>query len=156
MQRTLDIARFGEELRGVEVRVAGLDGELSVPGDAGRLEQVLLNLLLNAGRAMGGRGHIEVSAAVDEPGWVALTVEDEGPGIAPEDLHRVFDPFFTKSGGTGLGLAVSYGIVRSHGGSLHVANRENGGARFVVRLPLSSAARLPPPRSKHEALRTAS
>jgi two-component system sensor histidine kinase HupT/HoxJ len=76
--------------------------------------------------------------AVEEGGGpreLELAVEDAGPGIAPEHLHRLFDPFFTTRGGTGLGLSVSYGIARAHGGTLTAENGAAGGARFVLRLP---------------------
>jgi len=68
-----------------------------------------------------------------------IAVADEGRGIAPEDLGRIFDPFFTTKGvgeGTGLGLAVSYGIVRDHGGAIEVASEPRRGSRFTVALPL--------------------
>jgi signal transduction histidine kinase len=101
---------------------------------------VLVNLLLNAGAAMGGRGRIVVAARVvpgsqSGPSEVELTVDDEGPGIKEADLVRIFDPFFTTSGGTGLGLSVSYGIVAAHGGRIWAQNRSEGGARFAIRLP---------------------
>jgi len=108
-----------------------------VMGDPEKLQQVLLNLFLNAGRAMEGAGRIVCRARKLTHGAVELSVEDEGPGIAAEDLDRVFDPFFTRNGGTGLGLAVSYQIVLAHGGDMTVSNGPAGGARFVMTLPLS-------------------
>jgi len=133
---------FGE----VEVRVDGLAQPLLVPGDRGRLEQVLLNLLLNAATAMGGRGRILVRAERDVRGadgepCVRITVDDEGPGIPPEQLSSIFDPFFTTTQGNGLGLSISYGIVRAHGGTLAASNRPEGGARFVIELPATRVAR---------------
>jgi signal transduction histidine kinase len=70
---------------------------------------------------------------------VELAVEDEGPGIPPDNLERLFDPFFSTSGGTGLGLSVSLGIARAHGGTLAAANRPGGGARFTLHLPVRGA-----------------
>ena len=132
---------FGE----VEVRVAGLETPLVVPGDRGRLEQVLLNLMLNAATAMGGRGQILVRAerdarAADGEPCVRITVDDEGPGIPPEQLSSIFDPFFTTTQGNGLGLSISYGIVRAHGGTLVASNRPEGGARLVIELPAARSA----------------
>ena len=134
-------ASFGE----VEVRVTGLERPLVVPGDRGRLEQVLLNLMLNSATAMGGRGRILVRAERDVRGsdgepCVRITVDDEGPGIPPEQLSSIFDPFFTTTQGNGLGLSISYGIVRAHGGTLVASNRPEGGARLSIELPATRAA----------------
>ncbi len=144
VERARRLAAFADRFRGVEVAVTGLDLPLSVVGDGGRLEQVVFNLLLNAAAAMQSHGRITVSArrVKDERGAaeVELLVEDEGPGIPAADLERVFDPFFTTTQGSGLGLSVSYGIVRAHGGTLTAENRAEGGARFTIRLPWSGPA----------------
>ena len=66
-----------------------------------------------------------------------MIVEDNGPGMKTEDLGRIFDPFFSRSGGSGLGLSVSYGLLTAAGGDLRAANREEGGARLTVELPPS-------------------
>lgn len=142
--RALALVAYHDRFRGVEVELHGLDAPLAVVGDAGRLEQVVVNLLLNAANALGGRGRVTIRAErVPDPATRApaleLSVEDDGPGIPPELLERIFDPFFTTGPGTGLGLAVSYGIVRAHGGTLSAGNRAQGGARFVMRLPWPDA-----------------
>ena len=138
------LALYSKPLKGVEIVVEGLDRPLVVVGDAGRLEQVVFNLLLNAATAMGAKGRIRIAARRDGEASgspeIELAVEDEGPGIPPENLGRIFDPFFTTTQGTGLGLSVSYGIVQAHGGTLAAENREGGGARFTIRLPSRSPA----------------
>lgn len=144
VERVRALCGYTKSFGAVVVEVAGLEAPLVVPGDRGRLEQVLLNLLLNAATAMGGRGRILVRAEretrdVDGEPCVRITVDDEGPGIAPEQLSSIFDPFFTTTQGNGLGLSISYGIVRAHGGSLVASNRPEGGARFVVELPAMRA-----------------
>jgi PAS domain S-box-containing protein len=144
VERVRALCGYTKSFGAVVVEVAGLEAPLVVPGDRGRLEQVLLNLLLNAATAMGGRGRILVRADretrdVDGEPCVRITVDDEGPGIAPEQLSSIFDPFFTTTQGNGLGLSISYGIVRAHGGSLVASNRPEGGARFVVELPAMRA-----------------
>ena len=110
------------------------------PADGNQIQQVLVNLLLNAADAIGSPGGtIRVSSAVPEGGSFAeLGVEDNGHGISPEDLPHVFEPFFTTKGshGTGLGLAVSWGILQHHGGRLDVESRPGEGTRFILRLPL--------------------
>ncbi len=120
-----------------EYRHAGV-----VEGDAAQLEQVLWNLLLNAAEAVGGAGEIRVETKDLEtfqrqPGpWVKLSVMDTGPGIPPDIVDRVFDPFFsTKSGGTGLGLAVVEKIVLAHDGVIQVRRREEVGTVVEVVLP---------------------
>ncbi|WP_439886882.1 sensor histidine kinase [Pseudomonas sp. MBLB4123] len=123
----------------VELRRA-IDGELQVLGDAIRLEQVLLNLLHNALDAMAGAERRVLDLVLRREGeQCLLTVADSGGGIPGERLGQVFEPFFTTKPvgqGLGLGLAVSYGIVRELGGSLEAANGERG-AVFSLRLPLA-------------------
>jgi signal transduction histidine kinase len=145
--RALDLARLGKDGRGVEFRAEGFDAPAPVACDAGRLEQVFLNLLLNASKAIkaAGRetGAVAVRAAAtrleDGRAGYDLIVEDDGPGIPAEHLSKLFDPFFTTGGGSGLGLAVTHGIVRAHGGAVLAENRPGGGARFIVRLPAADA-----------------
>ena len=110
-----------------------------VHGNAGKLQQVFLNLFLNARDAMGTGGTLEVRSWAEGLG-ARVEVSDTGHGIAPENLHRIYDPFFTTKGakkGTGLGLSVTYGIIQEHGGSIEVSNRRGGGATFRVELPLA-------------------
>jgi two-component system, cell cycle sensor histidine kinase and response regulator CckA len=109
-------------------------------GDANALQQVLLNLVTNAREAMaGGRGEIRIETGPDpeQPGRLRLAVVDTGPGIAPGDLLHIFEPFYTtKPSGTGLGLAVSYGIVQDHLGTIDVDSAPGRGATFTIRLPI--------------------
>jgi signal transduction histidine kinase len=83
----------------------------------------------------GKPGHLTVSTR-EAGAWAELSVEDDGPGIAPEDLARIFEPFFsTKQRGTGLGLAVTQQIIREHGGELVCQSTPGAGTRFTIRLP---------------------
>jgi two-component system sensor histidine kinase PilS (NtrC family) len=113
--------------------------------DPDQLRQVLWNLLLNAVQALGpAGGTIRVGCAPDGDG-ARLTVADDGPGIAVEDLERLFSPFFSrKPGGTGLGLATVHQVVAAHGGEVRVEPVEPHGARFVVRFPVRTALPAPP------------
>jgi len=109
---------------------------------AGQLNQVFLNLLMNACDALEGRGTIRIRTRA-EPQGVVLVFEDDGPGMPPEVLSRIFEPFFTTKAvgkGTGLGLSISHGIVARHGGQMQVESSPGEGARFTIRLPLE-----PPP-----------
>lgn len=104
-----------------------------------QFKQVVLNLILNAQEAMPNGGSLTVSVAQHGASEVAITFTDTGEGISEANLPRIFDPFFsTKLDGTGLGLAVSYGIVEGHGGRIEVESRENQGAKFTVILPTAT------------------
>ncbi|MBA5606363.1 PAS domain-containing protein [Duganella sp. FT3S] len=109
---------------------------------ASQLNQVFMNLLVNAGHAIKDQGEITISTGTAN-GWVWVEVADTGMGIAPEHLNRIFEPFFTTKpvgSGTGLGLSLSYGIVHKHGGKIEVASEVGKGSRFVVRLPATPAS----------------
>ncbi len=128
--------------RGIRVEVV-LDPALpSIRGHKARIQQVLLNLLLNARDALGEEGQITVMTRAGED-RVSLEVVDNGAGIAEEDLPRIFDPFFTTKGrgrGTGLGLSISYGIVQEHAGKLTVESSPGESTRFRVDLPAAHPA----------------
>jgi hypothetical protein len=135
---------FEPQVRGRQVRLASAlpEGLPPVRGNKGKLQQVLLNLLLNARDAVGERGAIHVATS-RAPDGVALEVADDGTGISEEDLPRIFDPFFSTKGrgkGTGLGLSVSFGIVSEHGGRIHAESPPGGPTRFRVELPAASRA----------------
>ncbi len=110
-----------------------------VRGDAGQLEQVLLNLLLNALDAVDGGGEVRVRLAQlpgERAGRVQVEVHDSGPGVPAEARDRLFDPFFTtKPEGSGLGLPISYNIVRQHGGDLTLEDHPDGAAVARFTLP---------------------
>jgi two-component system, NtrC family, sensor kinase len=118
-------------------------GALRVQGDADQLKQVFLNLLINSLQSMPSGGRITVGAAPwpgSEPGgtrWAQVRIEDTGAGIPPEQLRRVFDPFYTtKRDGTGLGLAICNGIVEQHQGEIQLESEVGKGTAVSVRLPL--------------------
>jgi len=145
IQETLSLLEHQLQKSGIRIQ-SSLDPSLgSVHGNTGKLQQVFLNLFLNARDAMSGGGTLEVRSWAE--GLRAhIEVADTGHGIAPENLHRIYDPFFTTKAarkGTGLGLSITYGIIQEHGGSIEVANRPGGGAMFRLELPLAGAARKP-------------
>jgi PAS domain S-box-containing protein len=118
-------------------------GEAVVTGNAGELQQVFTNLVLNALEAMGTDGGKLTVELESDQRWVWVSVEDTGPGIAPNKLDKIFQPFFSsklKTGGTGLGLAITYNIVRRHGGDIRVISHPGEGCRFVVELPVQPPA----------------
>jgi hypothetical protein len=118
--------------------LSGLNRTLPpVLGDSTALHQVLMNLLTNAREAMPHGGEIRIDTGpAERPGWVQLRVADTGPGIPPEEMSKIFDPFYTtKRTGTGLGLSVTYGIVQDHGGTIDVQSRPGAGTTFVLAFP---------------------
>ena len=109
---------------------------------ASQLNQVFMNLLVNAAQAIQNRGVITIATGAQE-GWVWVRISDNGSGIAPENLKRIFEPFFTTKpvgSGTGLGLSLSYSIVNKHGGRIEVASKPGVGTVFTVRLPVTPPA----------------
>jgi hypothetical protein len=130
---------------GIELDARLFEDLPNVRGVPGKLQQVFLNPLINARDAMPGGGRLTVISEVAEDSSgesvARVIVRDTGVGIAREQLARVFDPFFTTKGprrGTGLGLSVSYGIIKEHGGGIDVDSVPGEGAVFTIELPLAS------------------
>src|SRR5664279_1812183 len=150
LKMTLSLIQHKMKLSNVEVETQLAEDLPAVPCDQSQLQQVALNLLLNAAEATHGKSErrIVVSTSSSD-GYVRLVVKDNGEGIAPENLARIFHPFFTtkpEGKGGGLGLAVSYGIVEAHGGEIEVRSTVGEGTTFTVSLPLvPPAARTEPP-----------
>lgn len=113
-------------------------GQLHTKGFPSQVEQVLINIMLNAIQAMSPGGCMKVKIAIsDDQRFARIHIEDNGPGIEAEERKHIFDPFYTtKSEGTGLGLSVSYSIIEKHGGSISVDSEPGEGTTFVVELPL--------------------
>ena len=123
----------------IDVALDVQDDLPALPGDVGELEQIFINLILNAQNAMPDGGRLHISATSDDEG-VEIKFTDTGMGIESEHLDRIFEPFFTMrpdEGGTGLGLAVSYRIAEAHNGTLTVDSTPGRGTTFALRLPLS-------------------
>ena len=133
------------ELRHQAKLILDISPGVFVKGAARRLEQVFLNLLVNAAHAVAGRGsdsEVRVSLGLLPNGPARVTVSDNGPGVAPAHLGRLFDPFFTTKPvglGTGLGLSICHGIVTAHGGQIGVRSTPGHGATFWVELPVEAA-----------------
>ncbi|MFZ0592390.1 MAG: ATP-binding protein [Bryobacteraceae bacterium] len=140
---------------GVQVKMNLSANTPNIRGNFGKLQQVFLNLFMNARDAMPEGGKLMVRVW-SEAGFVHVEVADTGNGIAPEHLARIYDPFFTTKAarkGTGLGLSVSYGIVQEHNGIIEVDSRLGGGTRFRLEVPTSgSVAKERPAASPREAL----
>jgi signal transduction histidine kinase len=143
-----DIIRETQELFGKQITKTGTDLNLKLSkkpliiyGDQGRIQQVLINLLINAKDSLKENGIIDIKS-YKESDFAVLSVEDNGIGISEDHLRRIYDPFFTTkkdTGGTGLGLSISYAIIRDHLGTISVKSRLYKGTSFIVRLPLLSS-----------------
>jgi two-component system NtrC family sensor kinase len=138
------VAQIGHQvsLEGITVERRYDPSNPVLEGDADQLHQVFTNLVLNAIQAMPEGGVLSLATCLQPSGnLLSVTVADTGSGLPEEHLNQAFNPFFTtKPGGTGLGLAVSYGIVRDHGGTISVISPQGSGATFTVTLPLSQSA----------------
>ena len=127
------------QTQAILVRCELSTAELRVRGDPGRLQQVLVNIVINALDAMRDGGSLTVRTGYSEkPGFCRVAISDTGCGIREEQLPHIFEPFYTTKGvgrGVGLGLAISYGIVRQHGGDIEVQSQVGAGTTFRVMLP---------------------
>lgn len=132
----VEVAASAFEQSGSALDPGEINGRpIPIRGDESALEQVFLNILLNAAQALDGKGSASVTVSADHAG-AHVVVRDSGPGIPPEWLGRVFDPFAsTKPEGTGLGLAIARQIVVAHGGTIEIESSLGHGTTVRVRLP---------------------
>ncbi len=138
IQEAIAACRVLAQTSNVEI-VSRIDVDLPpVSVDSRRMSEVFRNILDNAIQHSGGGGKVEIEARVFEDGqgnWVECSVRDSGPGFAPDDIPRLFEPFFTKrQGGTGLGLALAQRAIEQHGGRIIARNAPEGGAEMLIRL----------------------
>jgi signal transduction histidine kinase/CheY-like chemotaxis protein len=154
IERTLALRQYDLRLENIQAALDLEPAEPVVQADPQALQQLVLNLLINAEQAVGaerraGRGHITIRTRCAAESRVRLEVRDDGPGIPPEILARIFDPFFTTKPagvGTGLGLSIVNAIVQSQGGEIRVESEPGRGAVFSVEWPAASGlAELAPP-----------
>ncbi len=155
VRRTVALSRHHLKLHNIALQSPRFDPLEGYPlwsrirGDANQLQQVLLNLIINAQQAIvAGRGYgaVRITLAPDGAERIVLAVEDDGPGVPDELRDTIFQAFYTTKPagkGTGLGLSIVAGIVQAHGGTIAVTNREGGGARFAVTLPSLGATERP-------------
>ena len=139
IEQTVRLRSYGLRTSNIEVQLLLDPAVLRVSGDERQLQQVLLNLIVNAEQAMSTSNlrHLGIRTA-NAGNRVCISVSDTGPGMTSEVRTRIFEPFFTtkpEGAGTGLGLSVSYGIIQSHGGSLAVDSAPGAGATFRITLP---------------------
>ncbi len=127
------------EYRSIDISVIVLDRVPPFESDRGKLQQIFLNIINNAFAALSDGGRLEITIQKKDPDSVVIRIADTGRGIPEEDIKRIFEPFFTtkaQSGGTGLGLSVTYGLVQELGGQIFVQSKVGKGTAFFITLPL--------------------
>lgn len=148
IEEVVDVVEHTFSLNHVSVERNYHDGEIVIEGDKDKIKQVFINLLNNAFDAVGEKGKIKVKTLLEKEAQIAkIIITDSGKGIPPENLNKIFDPFYTTKGpdkGTGLGLSVTFAIIKEHSGSIRAfsppkTDKENKtGAEFIIELPTIS------------------
>jgi two-component system, NtrC family, sensor kinase len=139
-----DVLSFLEkeaEYSNVQIHIEAAPAMPAVESDRGKLQQIFLNIINNAFAAMHNGGRLDIRIWTDSPAWVQVQIQDTGCGIPEEDLHNIFEPFFSTKisrGGTGLGLSITYNLVHEIGGDIKVTSQIGRGTCFTVILPLNS------------------
>lgn len=143
LQNVLALAQKRIEHSNVLVHTRLAEDLPLIPAVPDQLAQVFLNIVINALEAMPEGGELRVGTLLSQDGeWVLVAFRDSGPGLTPDQVQNIFEPFYTtKPRGTGLGLAISYGIVERHGGTIEVSTQPGLGSTFIVHLPVHSAHR---------------
>jgi len=142
----VDLAKLAEDalflmqsqMKTGQIEVVRQLDPIFVIGNGNQIQQIIVNLVVNALQAIGDKGQITVSTGAREPGWAQLVVSDNGPGVPPDVAGRIFEPFFTtkpEGQGTGLGLSICYRIAEEHGGSIRYEPAAGGGASFILDVP---------------------
>ena len=137
LHETIELIRHRVEDQGILLEL-DIDADLEMDGDANLLQQVLVNILLNAIQASLSNKSITIIAKSNN-GYIEISIIDNGVGINKNDISQVFDPFFTtklEGEGTGLGLSVSYGIIKHHDGVIRINNNEEQGIEVNIMLPI--------------------
>jgi signal transduction histidine kinase len=137
LQNTIDLVRFDRNFKKIEVRT-DVQATHALKLDPDQMQQVFLNLLLNARDAMPEGGKLDISVKQSN-NHMEMVFADTGDGIDADVKDKVFDPFFTTKGptrGTGLGLSICYSIVKDHGGTIEIESEKGRGTRFIIKLPI--------------------
>jgi len=139
IKKAIQIVDHQLSLKNIRIESDLAENIAPISGNANQLQQVLMNLMINAQQAIGDEGGTVSLATLCHGGSVIITVSDTGPGVDDDVAAKIFEPFFTTKPagqGTGLGLSVTYGIIQDHGGDILVTRADGGGAKFVITLPV--------------------
>jgi two-component system sensor histidine kinase HydH len=124
------------DTKGITIKLNLLRQQVAVEIDSDRFSQCLLNLYLNALQAMNNGGRLFIENSITDVGHIKIEIKDTGSGIKPEDLNKIFDPYFTtKTKGTGLGLAIVHNIIEAHKGQIKVRSIPGQGTIFTIVIP---------------------
>ncbi|MGO9214311.1 MAG: ATP-binding protein [Syntrophales bacterium] len=135
---SLKLVRDQAMFHGIEIEINLAENLPEVKGDVSRLEEVFINLFINAADAMTGGGKLTITTKLREKDTVQITIGDTGKGIDEKHIPHIFEPFFTTKGtgqGTGLGLSIAYGIIRRHKGTIDAQSKQGKGTTFIICLP---------------------
>jgi signal transduction histidine kinase len=138
LNEVLELVRFKSRYENIEIRTNFQSDLPDVVGEQTGLRQVCMNLLINAHQAISGAGLVEITTRVTEQSMVMFEICDSGCGISKEAIEQIWDPFFTTKSvgqGNGLGLAVTYNIIKRLGGEISVESQVGKGSKFTVRMP---------------------
>ena len=136
LQQIIDFAANHTDMRGISIHTSLASGLPPVELDGDQMRQVAINLILNAGGAMPEGGDLTVSTEAVDKRHIRITFSDNGCGIPPESLEKIFEPFYTtKARGTGLGLAITRQIIEQHQGEIHIDSTVDKGTVVTVTLP---------------------
>ena len=142
VREAIDACQADLESSGAALEINKINPGLKVLAAPSELASVIGNMIQNSIQVSGDCPSIEVWAGAINQHMMLIRVSDDGPGIDEKIIDQVFDPFFTtRASGTGLGLAVLASVIQHHGGTVHAANREAGGAQFTILLPVESTAK---------------
>jgi two-component system NtrC family sensor kinase len=144
IEGTIRLVKNQIMVAGIQLDAHIADDLPAIRGKRQDLQQALLNILLNANQAMKNGGLISIRAMKSQDGYIRVEIEDTGTGIKPGDLEHIFDPFYTTKPvgeGTGLGLSLTYGIIKTHGGYVEVKSEVGRGTTFSIYLPVAEATK---------------
>ncbi len=138
IKTSLNLVKDQAMFHGIEIKTSLAENLPEIIGDRARLEEVFLNLFINAADAMKGKGLLTITTELTSNNSIKILVTDTGEGIDKEHLQHIFEPFFTTKEpgkGTGLGLSIVYGIIRKHNGLIEAESEPGKGTTFIISLP---------------------
>ena len=141
---SLNLVKDQSIFHGIEIEFILADHLPDILGDQSRLEEVFLNLFINAADAMEGGGKLKIITEQTKNGAIRISISDTGKGIDEEHLSHIFEPFYTtkeQGHGTGLGLSIAYGILRKHNATIDAKSKPGAGTTFIISMPVHASGK---------------